>query len=288
MKQVWVALLILPIVLATSIETSETTLDVEKNNIIVYASMVLTPQKDIGNLTFILAQNAKDIEVTLDGEKRDCEILKEFARCGSMANGTHTANISYETSYPIAESGENTLIRYTDRLPYPAEKQQVSIKLPLGYIVPREKDKDEDFYVNPKTTDTYSDGQRVILYWEQKGQELPISVVARQVVGTQAGWMIATFIAIAAAIISSYIVIHQRRATKPKQKKKTVIVPTLIDNEQKIVNFLKENGEVWQKQIQQATTFSKAKVSRILRNLEERGVITKTIYGNTNKISLKK
>ncbi|MCX6708987.1 MAG: winged helix-turn-helix transcriptional regulator [Candidatus Woesearchaeota archaeon] len=288
MKQLWVALLILPIVLAASIETSETTLDVEKNNIIVYTSMMLTPQKDIGNLTFILAQNAKDVEVTIDGEKRDCTLVKEFARCGSMANGTHTANITYETSYPIAESGENTLIRYTDRLPYPAEKQQVSIKLPLGYIVPREKDKDEDFYVTPKTTDTYSDGQRVILYWEQKGQELPISVVARQVVRTPIGWMAAALIAIAAAIISSYIVIHQRRTTKPKQKKKTTIVPTLIDNEQKIVNFLKENGEVWQKQIQQATTFSKAKVSRILRNLEERGVITKTIYGNTNKIALKK
>jgi uncharacterized membrane protein len=67
-----------------------------------------------------------------------------------------------------------------------------------------------------------------------------------------------------------------------------MIVPTLIDKEQQVVDFLKQNGEVWQKQIQQATSFSKAKVSRILRNLEERGVVTKTIYGNTNKISLKK
>ncbi|VVB81867.1 Uncharacterised protein [uncultured archaeon] len=287
MKQLWVALLILPIVLASNINTSDTLVDVQKNSATIHTEMTLMPIKDIGNLTLVLTQDAQKIEVIVDGEKRDCVILKEFARCGSVTNGTHTVNVTYETSYPIAESGENTIIKYTDRLPYPAEKQQVSIKLPLGYIIPREKDKDEDFYVTPQATDTYSDGQRIILYFEQKGQEFPISIVARQVVATQTGWMIAAFTAITIAIITSYIVVHQRRRTKQKQKKKTIIVPTLIDNEQKVVNFLKENGEVWQKQIQQATQFSKAKVSRIVRNLEERGVITKTIYGNTNKIALK-
>ncbi|MBW2970311.1 winged helix-turn-helix transcriptional regulator [Candidatus Woesearchaeota archaeon] len=292
MKQAWVvALLLLPIVLATNIETAETTLTIEGNKALIEANINLTPKEDIGNLTLILTQQAHDIEVKIDGNKTNCLVQAEYIRCGAVKNGTHAVNITYETYYPIAESGDNTIIRYTDRLPYPAEKQEITLKLPIGYIIPREKGKDESFYISPKPKETYSDGQRIILYWEQKGQEIPISVISRQVVGGgfPAGWVLLILGIITASAGTTYYILRKRikpQKTKPA-KKKPAIVPTLIDNEQKVVNFLKENGEVWQKQIQQATGFSKAKVSRIIRNLEERGVITKTIYGNTNKITLK-
>jgi uncharacterized membrane protein len=60
-----------------------------------------------------------------------------------------------------------------------------------------------------------------------------------------------------------------------------------MESEQKVVDFLRTKGEAWQKQIQLSTGFSKAKVSRVVRNLEARGVVSKTPYGNTNKVALK-
>ncbi len=68
------------------------------------------------------------------------------------------------------------------------------------------------------------------------------------------------------------------------------IIPQFIENEQKVVNLLSSapNNELWQKQILLETGFSKAKLSRVIRNLEQRGVLVKEIYGNTNKIALKK
>ena len=288
MKQVWVVvLLLLPTAFATSIITSETNITLEDGIATIQNNMEVNSEEEIRNLTLILAPNANDAEILVDDEEKECLSQAEFIRCGNVSKGKHTIKISYETDYLTAEVGENTLIRYTDRLPYHAKNQKITLKLPVGYIIPQERGKDESFYISPKPKEVYSDGQRIILYWEQEGQELPISAVARKVIGPPLGWIASTLIAaIAAAGVATWVVLNQRRKPKPVQKK--TIIPALIDNEQKIVNFLKETGEVWQKQIHHETGFSKAKVSRILRNLEERGVITKTIYGNTNKIALKK
>ena len=63
----------------------------------------------------------------------------------------------------------------------------------------------------------------------------------------------------------------------------------LLDTEKNIIEELKkaDRNELWQRQIQSSTGFSKAKVSRLIRKLESRGLITKIPFGNTNKIRLK-
>jgi uncharacterized membrane protein len=291
MKQVWVvALLLLPMVFATNIITSsETSIELQVSTASIHTNILLTSDA-IGNLTLILSPNSQDVEISINGGIASCLIQSEFARCGSLPAGAYNINVTYETDYPIATVGENTLFRYTDKLPYPSLRQQVTLTLPVGYIIPREKGKNEDFYVSPKTKDVYSDGQRIILEWQQKGQELPVSVLAKRVIGPPFGWIAATavLIILTAMFVAWFILLQRREKTRSKPAKKKQVIVTLIDKEQQVVEFLKQNGEVWQKQIQQSTGFSKAKVSRILRSLEERGVISKTIYGNTNKIALKK
>ena len=79
---------------------------------------------------------------------------------------------------------------------------------------------------------------------------------------------------------------------KPKQiKEKSTekdITKNLFEEEKKIVEVLLENKEgIWQKQLQLKTGLTKVKLSRKIRNLEEKGVLEKIPYGNTNKIRLK-
>lgn len=282
--------LILPAVFAADISVSEKRIVLEEGIALVEHMMLLSSDVEVGNLTLILSENPEDVEVLIDGVEVSCLFQGEFARCGNLSPGFYNVSIKYETSYPIASVGENTLFHYTDKLPYTADSQKVTLTLPVGYIIPREKGKDESFYISPKPSDVYSDGQRIILQWEQEGQELPITVLARKVIGPPFGWIATTALsALVAAVLAVWFVLGMRKATKQKsvRKRKAVVVPALIDNEQRIVEFLKQNGEVWQKQILGATGFSKAKVSRLIRTLEQRGVITKTVYGNTNKIVLK-
>lgn len=63
----------------------------------------------------------------------------------------------------------------------------------------------------------------------------------------------------------------------------------LLDEEKKVIQLLKQtDGKgMWQKNIQSSLGFSKAKLSRMIRNLESRGLIEKIPIGNTNKIRLK-
>lgn len=63
----------------------------------------------------------------------------------------------------------------------------------------------------------------------------------------------------------------------------------LLDTEKKVIDSLKqaERNELWQKQIQNITGFSKAKVSRLINNLEQRNLVKKINFGNTNKIRLR-
>lgn len=72
-------------------------------------------------------------------------------------------------------------------------------------------------------------------------------------------------------------------------KKKKIDYTFLLDEERKIIEMLKKakRNEMWQNQIQKQGEFSKAKTSRLIRNLESRGLVKKIPFGNTNKIVLK-
>jgi len=74
-----------------------------------------------------------------------------------------------------------------------------------------------------------------------------------------------------------------------KSKKEKIDYTYLLDEERKIIEMLKKSkrNEMWQNAIQKQGEFSKAKTSRLIRNLESRGLVKKIPFGNTNKIVLK-
>ena len=74
-------------------------------------------------------------------------------------------------------------------------------------------------------------------------------------------------------------------ATSPDMKK--VLLMALEGDEKKIVRTIVDNnGQVLQNELVNRLDFSKAKTSRILSNLEKKGIISKQKYGLTNCISL--
>ncbi len=299
MKQLLLLLVLLPSAFAaTEIINANTTIDLVGRTANIQTSQYISSTEPIGNLILILSKQASSAKVSVDGEKRDCQLQEEFARCGNLSSGDHKIDFSYTTSYPLATVGENTLFKHAVRLTYPGKKQTITLKLPVGTIIPREVGKDESFYISPDTAEIYSDGERIILIWEADEQEVDISVIMRDATPTPTAWIaLAGISTIIAAGSIAYILFYR----KPKVVKKTArkaektekpvkeLLPQFIEDERKVVELLQNapNHEAWQKTILQETKFSKAKVSRIIRNLEARGVVVKTIYGNTNKVTLK-
>jgi len=76
---------------------------------------------------------------------------------------------------------------------------------------------------------------------------------------------------------------------KNKNKVNKIDYTYLLDEERKIIELLKKADRhgAWQRNIQANLNLSKAKTSRLVRNLETRNLVKKIPFGNTNKVVLK-
>lgn len=77
----------------------------------------------------------------------------------------------------------------------------------------------------------------------------------------------------------------------PELKKKKIPKDWILDcfegDEKSVVKkILDKDGEILQSRLVKETTFSKVKVHRILKKLENKGFIKKSSYGNTNKVEV--
>jgi len=73
-----------------------------------------------------------------------------------------------------------------------------------------------------------------------------------------------------------------------RQSSVKVVMPLLKGDERVIVDILRERkGEAIQRALVRESDFSKAKVSRLVANLKERGIVDVEHLGRTNRVKLK-
>ncbi|ENN96608.1 transcriptional regulator, MarR family protein [Methanocaldococcus villosus KIN24-T80] len=73
---------------------------------------------------------------------------------------------------------------------------------------------------------------------------------------------------------------------KYKDSEKGILLNFLTDDEKKIIKLIKEHKYITQKDIVSLTRMSKSKVSRIVSELEERGIVKKEKVGRINMLTL--
>lgn len=138
----------------------------------------------------------------------------------------------------------------------------------------------------PQGYQTKTDGQEIVIQWDyynvKTGNVFAFFVSLEDQNKNENylwAYLIITII-LAAAIFSSYRYLNHKRKD---------ISRYLLDDEKRVIKLLKEaeGKSLWQKNIQSTLEFSKAKLSRMIRNLESRSLIEKISIGNTNKIRLK-
>lgn len=163
----------------------------------------------------------------------------------------------------------------------------------LIVILPEGATLDDPNSVFPKPEIT-TDGVNIILNWKgenlKAGETFPVFMAFKD---KRSNFVMVIVFAVIVAIILSVLLGFnlKRRRVKSREKKIHKKVPEkelhLLESESMIVNVLrKEGGEMWQKQIGFKTGFSKAKLSRVIRDLESRKLIKRIPLGNTNKIKL--
>ena len=236
---------------------------------------------------FILA-GVTSFNVTADGQPVDCSISRSIGS-SIVCNNINARSIVYSIrTFPVISSLQGLSI-FTHRFSIIqlTGKFSINIKLPYGTAL-AEGSKLEGTGLNPFEPQggrQGSDGRRIFVQWDYQNPKLgdtsDFAVVYEQV--QPVDFNVFTVI-IAAVIIAflAFLVFFFRRSRVED------MLPVLTDNERRVMELVLRDKQIDQRKIVKETDFSKAKVSRIIQDLERRGLIEKRIRGRNNIISLKK
>ena len=126
----------------------------------------------------------------------------------------------------------------------------------------------------PESVD--SDGRHIILNWRFKDDQDRIIAVFYE--GPKTYYLIAVLIILFSLAVIFFLT---------KARMTHIVTETLSDDEKKVVEQVRK-GVKKQKLIAKNLEFSKSKMSKVLRKLEEKGLIEKKPFLKTNIIKLKK
>lgn len=156
------------------------------------------------------------------------------------------------------------------------EKVKIKINLDYGFYL-------SEIGAFPKNYKTETNGQIISLVWDlenvTKNESFVIFAEINNLKKSRDYSKFFIFLGVIILFLIIYLLFF---------KKKKSFDENLLDDEKKVINYLKkcDRNEAWQKNIQKDCGFSKAKLSRLLRNLESRNLIKKIPFGNTNKVVL--
>jgi uncharacterized membrane protein len=189
------------------------------------------------------------------------------------------------------EKGNNYY--FTRRVEPGIDLTNLSLKLVLdeGYVVSK------DVYPAPKQIE--SDGRKIIVDWQftnlKQDSSVPLFVIIENV--KQNNYLMTVLEIMLLILVCILIVYLIRKASEKRmarigikkvKKVREDITKFLLDNEKKVFDEVQKEKEIWQKTLQLKTQLSKVKLSRVLKNLEKRGLIKKINFGKTNKILMRK
>lgn len=289
----------------------ETAEIISKDNVHYSIQIFVNIDESQDLIDLFLIPNVKNLQVFLDDQEiKNCQTNVRIGKTDVLCNlekpvlGKHFLQIEFDSSYPLIKLNQNRLMFRSGYEPLIETKNFIfTLKLPLGYIIPEEPGKDKGFFISPEADNLYSDGQRIILRWQEKSlsKRFDVSVISEPL-KPKFKFQFAVLILILAIILFLWFSFKKKifkekivkklkkKNLKKKEKSKSEIIEGhLIESEKAVIDELKnaDKNELWQKQIQLKTGFSKAKLSRVIRNLESRNLIKKTPFGNTNIIKLK-
>ncbi|NOZ59370.1 MAG: winged helix-turn-helix transcriptional regulator [Euryarchaeota archaeon] len=166
------------------------------------------------------------------------------------------------------------------------------VKLPKGSVLVSEQRSAAGARaaVYPAPDRILTDGEHIIIRWRKwelsPGESFRIFVMYTRAGEGGAGYALALAGALLGGALT-YAYFRLRRM-KQEEERSRVVKLVLREDEQRIFDLLEERGEILQEEVVRITGFSKAKVSKLVRNLEEKGIIRKEPYRKTNRLVLKK
>jgi len=245
--------------------------------------ILLNPQ-DETDFNIYLPKNYTNLQIIYNNEKivpTQNDIIK------LLPNELNSIKVSY--TIPNAIESKSKEYIYMKELVYKNVKNLIfRIKLPEAYGI----DRDDVSTIIPEPTYLQSDGKKIIVLWEMKSPSTPmVFKVKYNSLIKNSGFSSNILLILAALLIVliSLIYIIFNRSSKTKKVEIKIPPSLLSEDEMVICDIIKgEGGKIKQKKLSSITGFSKAKITKILTNLEKKELIEREPMGRTFVIILKK
>lgn len=261
--------------LASAISFDKVYVELEIKDSVAYEQITasLFTEKQLNSIVFPLSVKPENLEISLPYQ------LKED---GIVINKTIPANSSFEFSMKLQTSSFITKISESEFLFSYTSPRITAKEMKVKVALPEETrivDKGSLLVSRPVFIST--DGRRIFLEWiKELSEEEFTSFVQYNKAKTEYPNI---FLIVSIVLAAGFIIGYKLK----KVKKAKIIKEVLSEDERIIVDEISKRGEAMQDELRKTTNFSKTKVSKILRNLEMKGIVLKTPYKKTNKIKLK-
>lgn len=282
-------LLLVPAVSATTIAQENITVDVGTPDAVTverrYAS--ISTEK----ISFLVlgehqpdGLSARDVQGQLDCTVDRLSIGKEIL-CTPRQTENYTVEITYMAQYSEPVNGVRRF-SYPNQVFVPTQQVKTTVTLPEGYGIV-----EGEAAYTPPGADVGSEGRRIFLRWRHDdasvGDTITYTVRYEQLgVFESLALQHLTLLLGAAVIVLAGIVVYIWRS---QQGEKTIaaVFPLLKEDEKEVMRFIIDNeGEVEQRAIVDGLDYSKAKISRLVSDLEDRSLVNKEKKGRVNVVEV--
>jgi uncharacterized membrane protein len=240
----------------------------------------------ISNLTVESTSGASkcSVENIGAGSRVDCDFY------GMEEGKSSTIKMRFTTKEAVKRQGDQYEFRASFPVTMSVAKMSSTIRLPPQSTLANDV-ANESFF--PPTGRIVTDGKHIIVSWQRDGlsqnDNLSFSVLFDATGTGGAMWdLLIISMVLIVVVAMAGVAVYVRRGS-PAQKGEVKVLPLLNKDEKRIVDIVaKKGGSARQRDVVKEADFSKAKVSRLIKSLKERGVVdTEAISGRENKVILK-
>ena len=279
------ALVLIPITIAAPIDFNSVKYDIQDNYVYVENEIIFHLDKG-EEFEINLPIKYEDLSVELSGELINPRIEDNKIKL-NIPKESNQLIIKYRTKDFLEESSKNFFITEFEN-PLEATFVFMELKLPEGSALDQPIEQGKSAYPEPKQVT--SDGQRIIIRWQKEnvieGDRTAIFVTYKDGENNLVYFVLPLFTII---LILGYLVLRKPKVKKEIQEK-VVNKPELHlkEEEKQVVRIIeRKGGKVNQSTLVTISDFSKAKMSQIIKELEERKIVKKVKKGKKNVIILK-
>lgn len=248
--------------------------------------LIVTFYQPVKGFQLAIFGAVKNFEAASNSGPVDCKLSVGAASiidCKmNLTQEKRTLELKLETVDFVRAVDSKNLFSVDLSLSQPIDGASATVKLPEGYALTNTSVIPAIF---PTASSIVSDGRRIIVNWNFANltaeQPFKFQTLYEPVKG-EFPWALAVVSVLSLSVLAGVIIFFYRRT-----KHKEVILSVLDDFERKVIEVITvAGGEVNQRKVVQETNLSKAKVSRVVKRLQERGLLEVTRLGRTNKLKL--